>query len=135
MEGKMTTLTKLVDYFESAEDVSRGARKMSEQARDYTDNKQITEADRKIIEARGQPVIVINRIAPKVDFLCGMELRTRTDPKAYPRTQKHDKAADAVTDGIRYALDNNEFDQLASDVFENMVIEGTGGASVEVEQR
>ena len=131
----MTTLTKLSDYFEDAEETSRGARLLSEQSRDYRDNIQLTAEIRKALIARGQPPVVINRIAPKVEFLQGMELRTRTDPKAYPRTQKHDEAGDAVTDGIRYVLDNNEFDDMASAVFENMVVEGTGGISCEVEQR
>jgi len=70
------------------------------------------------------------RIKPKVDFLLGMERQTRTDPKAFPRTPAHEDAAEAATDSIRYVLDNNEFDYTRSDVFENMLVEGTGGAEV-----
>ena len=74
-------------------------------------------------------------IAPNVDTLKGLESQSRTDPKAYPRTPDHDEAADAATDGIRYVLDNNDFDTLGADCLEYMAIEGTGGCAVEVEPR
>jgi hypothetical protein len=63
-----------------------------------------------------------------------MERQNRTDPKAYPRTPDHDEGANAATDSIRYVCDNNNFQPLASDGFDNLLVEGTEGCAVEVSQ-
>jgi len=122
----------LQDHFDDAEEASRDARHKSELCRDYYDNIQLTAEEESALKKRGQPAVVINRIAPKVDFLSGVERRMRTDPKCFPRTPQHDEGADAATDSIRYVCDNNVFDGIASEVFEEIMIEGTGGATVEV---
>ncbi|MDB4726109.1 hypothetical protein OAF54_01640, partial [bacterium] len=127
------SLETLVEYFEDSADSTVSAREKSEQCRDYYDGIQLTEAEVSELTRRKQPPVVFNRIQPKVDFLLGTERKMRTDPKAFPRTPTHDHAADAVTDGIRYVCDNNNFDVLSSDVFENELIEGMGGVSVEVD--
>ena len=130
-------VTDLVEKFEEADRLSTNARRWSEKCRDYYDGNQYTAGEMAIFAERNQPPTVNNRIAPMVDFLLGIELRSRTDPKAYPRTldegAEHD--AEAATDSIRYVCDNNFFDNLASEVFENFLIEGPGGATVEVEKR
>jgi len=126
-------LETLIEYFEDAADASNDARVASERARDYYDGIQLTAAEIKELQRRKQPPTVFNRIQPKIDFLLGVETKNRTDPKAYPRTPNHDEAADAATDGIRYVCDNNNFDSISSNVFENELIEGTGGVAVEVD--
>ncbi len=127
----MIELTTLVEYFEDAEEATRDARLKSEQCRDYYDNKQLTAEVITTLNNRNQPPVVNNLIQPKVDFMLGAELEARTDPKAFPRTPLHDEGANAATDAIRFVLDNNVFDPKASDVFENMLVEGTGGVAVE----
>jgi len=133
MENGLTvTHDRLVKWFESAEDVSQDSRARSELCRDYYDNKQWTPAERKVLEDRKQPCLTLNRIAPKVDALITMEDRSKTDPKAYPRTPAHEEGADAATDALRYVCDNVGFDETRSDVFTCMEIEGTGGVEVYV---
>lgn len=126
------TLETLVQWFEDSADASDDARTWSEKCRDYYDGKQLNASEVKELNRRKQPATVFNRVQPKVDFLLGTEQRTRTDPKAFPRTPDHDEAADAATDAIRYIQDNNDFDRMSSGVFENEIIEGIGGISVEV---
>ena len=128
----MIELETLVQYFEDSASSSQDARVESERARDYYDGIQLTAEEQTELKKRQQPAVIFNRIAPKVDFLLGSERRTRTDPKAFPRTPNHDDAARVATEGIRYVQDNNNFDVMASDVFETGLIEGTGGISVEV---
>ena len=130
MEIKLETLTQ---WFEDSAKSSDDARVESERARDYYDGKQLTASEVNELRRRKQPPVVFNRIQPKIDFLLGSERRSRTDPKAFPRTPDHDEAADAATDGIRYVQDNNNFDEISSDVYESELIEGTGGISVEVD--
>ena len=128
-------LDTLVQYFNDSQDESIDARRKSEKSRDYYDNIQLTDEERTELKNRKQPPVVFNLTAQKVDFLLGTERQSRTDPKAYPRTPDSEDAANAVTDAVRFVLDNNDFDMVASNVFENMLIEGTGACSVEVKQK
>lgn len=124
------TLTQAIAYFEEAEELSLSSRTVAEKCRDYYDHKQITPHDAAILRKRKQPAIIRNRIQPKVDFLKGIELDTRTDPEASPRTPGDENAAQTATDSVRYVYDRNRFPAIKSDVFENLAIEGTGGAEV-----
>lgn len=117
------------DFLEATE----GARALSARCRDYRDNKQWTEEERAVLARRRQAPITVNRIAPKIDFIRGLEERSATDPQAYPRTRKHEASADAVTDALRFVADANEFDALSVDVLEFCAVEGYGGAVVDVE--
>lgn len=123
-------LARLVADFEAAEEASRNARAEAEQARDYYDGLQLTSSERAELRRRGQPEIIINRIKRKIDYLLGHERATRTDPKAYPRTQQHEGAAEAATDALRYVCDAERFDVKRSAVWENLLIEGFGAVEV-----
>jgi hypothetical protein len=128
-------LKRLVDQYEDFLTATQTARIASQRDRDYFDGKQWTTEEAKKLEDRGQAAIVVNRMAPRANSLLGTERQMRTDPKAYPRTRKHEKGAQAVTDALRYVADNTDFDQVASDDFEEVVIEGYSGALIEVVKR
>jgi hypothetical protein len=132
VEDSLSPLTQLVQWFESAEEASQNGRKESEQARDYYDGKQLTEAERKVLRKRKQPEVVINRIKRKIDFLRGLERQSRTDPVAYPRTAVHEEEAEAATDALRYVAQDQLFDMKRSAVWDNMLVEGMGGVEVGV---
>lgn len=118
--------------FREAIDQTEEERETAERCRDYYDGKQWTDEEVQALQKRGQPVIVSNRIAPKVNSLIGFEKRGRTDPKCYPRTPKHDAEADAATDALRFVCDQNRFNSIKSDVAENLTIEGCGAVTVTV---
>lgn len=126
-------LAKLRTWFENAEDASAEARAAAEMARDYYDGEQLTEDEIAALKARGQPIMVANRIKPKINYLRGMEKKSRMDPKAYPRNPGDEEAAQAATDSLRYVADAEVFDQTASMVWDNQLIEGFGGSDVIVE--
>lgn len=126
-------LAECIRQFQESCDATQAARADSEKCRDYFDGKQWTDDEQKKIKKRGQPVITDNRIQDKILSWLGTELATRTDPHAYPRTPQEARAAEAATDALRYVADQNHFAQCKSQVFENMLIEGTGGAEVVVE--
>jgi hypothetical protein len=126
----------LADYvkkFEDAEDTTSTARAQSEKSRDYVDNKHYTAAEITAIKAAGQAPLCIPRIKQKTDFMRGYEQKMRTDPKALPRTPKHEKDSEAATDVLRFIGDSNRFDQIRSAVFEHLYVEGYGGCDVTVE--
>ena len=126
-------LEQLVQWFDDYEEASFEARQLAEKDRDFYDGKQWTEDEENELEKRGQAASVFNRIAPKIDFILGMEAQTRTVPKAHPRTPVEEGGADAATDAVRFVMDFNDWDQERSDAGEDLFIEGTCGVDVRVE--
>lgn len=126
-------LTKLVGWFEEAEEATLDARTKSERDRDYYDGKQWTADEVATLKQRGQPAIAFNVIKSRVEFLLGLEKQQRRDPKAYYRNQPDEPAADAFTSGLRFAADSADFPAKRSKAWKNMVIEGYGGVEMYAE--
>jgi hypothetical protein len=122
----------MLRQFEEAFENSADERNDAELARDYYDGKQLTPDEITALQARKQPPVISNRIKPKIDALLGHEKRQRTDPKAYPRTPKHEEEANSVTDAIRFVCDQNRFPRIRSEAAESLFIEGVGAATVGV---
>ena len=131
-ESEADQLTRVVGYFESAEQATVDSRALAEKCRDYYDGDQWTAAEREALRKRKQPCTTINRIKPKVDFLLGMETQRRSLPKAYARTPKHETDAQAASDALRYVVEDQNFEVTRSKGFENMAIEGVAGVDVSV---
>lgn len=125
---KQDNLAQLIQWFEDSEEASYESRKLSERDRDYYDNKQLTSEEIATLNKRGQPDIINNVIQSKIDFIIGWEAANRADPKAFPRTQKDDDAAEAATDGLRYVKDDTDLEQHFSSSWECMNVEGYNGA-------
>lgn len=126
-------LTQLIQYFEESEITSQDARWEAERARDYFDGRQYTAEEIAILRKRRQPPVVNNYVKRKIMLLLGMERRGRSDPKAFPRTDTEGNRADVATQVLRYIADDQRFDVVRSSVYENLMIEGYGGAEVIVE--
>lgn len=128
-----TDLDRVVTWFEAAEDITADSRALSERDADYYDGKQLTDDEVKILKRRGQPPIVNNRIKPKIDFNLGQEVKTRTDPKAFPRNPGIDEdSANAATDALRFACDSTKFPRVRSAAWEDGQKYGTYGAQIVV---
>lgn len=128
-------LTRLIEWVDEADQATEDARAMSERCRDYYDSKQLSDAEVKALKKRKQAPVVVNRVKPKMDGLMGMERANKTTAKAYGRTPKHEKAADGATEGIRYVLQDNFYDQIRSAAWDNLLIEGSGGIEVIAEDK
>lgn len=129
---ELDTLKAMV---EAAAATTSDARSMSEQARDYYDGYQYTDEEVQELKRRKQPIITNNRIQRKIDAMVGIEQRGRTDPKALGRTPAHDEAADIATQALMFVDDETRFDVKRSQAFENLLVEGYGGAEIVVEQK
>lgn len=122
-----------VEQYESYIDATEEARAAAERDRDYRNLKQWTDEQKK--ELNGRPPVVIDYISRKADYFIGIEQEQRTDPKALPRTPKHDDASDVITDVLRYVEEDQRIDELATDCFENLVVEGVSAAIIDVEPK
>ena len=111
------------------------ARELSQRCRDYFDHKQWSAAEAAKLQQRKQAPIVVNRIKPKVEGLIGLYKLRQSDPKAFPRTKKHEKASHVVTDGLRYVADRTNFDLTRLNVAEDFFVEGYAGAFVNVSRK
>lgn len=128
MEGDVS---KFDQQFRSFLTATQEARENAERDRDFVDLKQWSAEERATLLARGQAPVVFDYVRAQVDYFIGMERDTRQDPKAFPRTQQHQDAADACTDALRYVADNNDLPQTFSDGFESLLVEGSEAAIVE----
>ena len=133
-ETDQDTLSRLVEMYESAEQSTADSRELCERDRDYKLGEQWTEAEVSTLKKRKQPVITINRIGPKVDFLLGMETQRRRDPRAFPRTPDDEEGATAATDALRFVMESNRWDRVRSECFDDFLVEGTCGADVRVRE-
>jgi hypothetical protein len=112
-----------------------GSRALAEKCRDYKNGDQLSEEERRALKKRKQPPVIDNKIQDKCDTLIGIEQQTRTDPKAYPRTPKHDKDAEAATDALRYIKDDSRFTEVTTAAYDNLVVEGLCAGEVIIEKR
>ena len=123
-------LDKLKQWFSDSESASFDSRALSEKDRDYLDGNQLTSEEIAELKSRGQPIVVMNRIRSKVNWMRGLEMQRRTDPKGFARQGTDQQGADAMTDAMRFVVDNTKFTGIRSKVWDNMLIEGFGGAEV-----
>jgi hypothetical protein len=133
MEGGLTDDLLLESYrmkFERAAEQGQVGYDLAAKCRDYYDGKQLTAEEIAEMTRRKQPPTVINRVRRKVDWLRGLEMQSRTDPRAFPRTPQHEQGADAITDAIRYVCDDTDLDRKTSMAWDNLMIEGIGAVEV-----
>lgn len=120
-------------WFRSYEQNKAGEMKEAREARQYYHDKQWTDEERTKLKARGQQDTVRNRIKRKVDFLVGIEQRLRRDPRAYPRTPKHEKDADTATAGLRFVCDTYGWSSVSSESMHNGLVSGIGIAFIGID--
>ncbi len=130
-------MPELKDYqrmFIAAEDASFDEREEAEKHRDFYCGYHFTDKELGTYQQRGQLPVVYNRIKRKIDHMTGVELQIRTRPKALARTpDTDDKDTEAVTNSVRYVLDNNRFDKQRSNGFNEYLIEGSMGFEITVQ--
>lgn len=120
---------RFVEQYESYVDATEEARAAAERDRDYRNLKQWT--DEEVRKLAGRPAVVIDYISRKADYFVGIEQEQRTDPKALPRTPQHENASDAITDVLRFVEEDQRIDEIATDCFENLIVEGVCAAIID----
>lgn len=119
-----------VARFEEAEESSKDAREEALTARRYYDGNQLTAAEMAAIRDAGQMPRVFNRVRRKVDWLLGLELQSRVDPKAMARTPNAEADASSATDALRYVSDAADWDKKRSGAWLDVLIGGLSAVEV-----
>ena len=65
--------------------------------------------------------------------MCGLERKSRTDPKAFARNPPTRTRPTPRPRGYDYISDDNNFPLIRSDVYENLMVEGVGGGELGLE--
>ena len=135
MENSLMDIKDLTQQFDSYLNYTQEARALSERDQDYDDHHQWTDAEIDKLTARNQAPVVINRVKTKVNLLTGIQTKTRTQPRALPRTPQHEEAADAATEALRFVVDNTNFQVKSSACFRDQMVPGYGGCIIEFEEK
>lgn len=124
----------LRDCVDEFMELTRDGRDLSERCRDYYDGKQWTAEAVAALKKRKQAPIVNNRIKVKHNGLLGLTSIRKGDPQAFPRNVDHDSAAaEAATDGLRYAADKTNLNPTFLECADNFWCEGYCGANIILE--
>ena len=102
-------LSRLEDYVTRWSDGMALALKRAREAQAFADGDQLTDDDRRVLIGRGQPAVIVNRIAPAINGTIGVVDRGRADPKALPRTPVDEDSANLATDTLRYIADKSRY--------------------------
>jgi hypothetical protein len=101
-------------------------------SRRYYHGSQWTTEQIRVMKTRKQPVMTFNRVARKIDGVVGLIERLRQDPKAYPRTPKHEEGAELATAAVRYVLDEQEWKAKSPQSAQDGAVDGIGGIEIEL---
>ncbi len=99
-------------------------------ARHYYHGDQLTKAELDTLKERRQPPTIRNKIDRKINGVVGLIERLKQDPKAYPRTPKHEDGAEVATATVRYVLDVNNWDALAANSARDGAVNGLFGVEL-----
>lgn len=131
---QLPTLDTLKRLFLESSQITQPERVMARKHRRYYDGR-IEEKLRQQLKRKRQPDFVINRVRPGVEGMVGVVDRGKSDPRAYPRNDQDEAAAEVATDCLRYVSDANRWPRNKLEAFRNICIEGTAAVIVEVDGR
>jgi len=97
-----------------------------QEAEDFYDGKQWTAKEIAKLEARRQPIVVINLIKPRIDGVIGDFLGRRVMTRAIDRGSGDFETAKFVTEALRYVEIQNRFDDQEEKVASDQFVGGQG---------
>lgn len=99
-------------------------RPLADKCADYYDGNQITPEMAEELERRGQPSLVHNLIAPTIDGVLGLEVKTRTDAKLVADDDEGLPVIDAMNQELHEAARISMTDRACADAFAGMIKSG-----------
>lgn len=127
------SLEELKKHFDDFRSTMQNSRKQCAIDDDYYHGKQLTTEEIRVINARGQPTVVENRIRIAVNGVTGMVANSKTEPRCWPRTPNDDDSASVATDILRYVADRNHFHKMKGECARDYLTPGTAAVMVVVD--
>lgn len=111
--GSKKTIDRLQKMLRQAKWAERRWRKRADESWEFYDGVQWTSEDKLTLQDRKQAPVTINRVAPTIDLVLGLQVTQPMDWIAKPVGLQDDGVADAASAALKYvASQNNAFDTL-----------------------
>jgi hypothetical protein len=137
-ENELAVLAKVRGWFEQAVQSAAYAawRAEAEECWNFYDGAQWTGEEVQKLAEQGQPALVINKIASRIDNVAGSEVagRTRVVYRSRSGNAEEEAAAQAMTDVALWVAERSEQAQELSRVFKAGLVGGIGWLDVGVEE-
>lgn len=127
--------TRYRKMFDEARDGLNEARDRAFKSRDYYDDKQLNDKQRRALRARKQPEAIRNRIKPAVNGVLGILEQSKVDPRAYPRNPADENSADVASKTLRFIADKARFHKQKIDAADNHLVEGVAAGIVGIDDK
>jgi hypothetical protein len=112
-ESDKKTIERLQKLLRQAKHADDRWRKRAEEGMAYYDGDQWREGDKRVLEGRRQAPVTINRIAPTIDLVVGLQVTQPIDWVAKPVGMQDDGVAEAATAALKtISIQNDVFDKV-----------------------
>jgi len=101
-------------------------RKRAQESWEFYDNDQWTSADKEALRQRRQAPVVINRIAPTIDLVVGLQVTQPIDWVAKPVGLDDDGVAQAMSAALKFVARQNNAFHVTIDAYRDSLIYGIG---------
>lgn len=101
-------------------------RKRAQECWEFYDNDQWTSADKEALRQRRQAPVVINRIAPTIDLVVGLQVTQPIDWVAKPVGLDDDGVAQAMSAALKFVARQNNAFHVTIDAYRDSLIYGIG---------
>lgn len=125
-ESDAKLVVRLQKMLKQAKNADSRWRKRSKENWEFYDNEQWTAADKEALRQRRQAPIIINRIAPTIDLVVGLQVTQPMDWVAKPVGLDDDGVADAMTAALKFVSRQNNAFQMTIDAYRDSLIYGIG---------
>jgi hypothetical protein len=125
-ESDAATIRRLRKLTRQAQNACNRWHKRAKECWEFYDNEQWTSADKEALRQRRQAAVTINRIAPTIDLVVGLQVTQPVDWTARPVGLQDDNVAQAMSAAMKFvAVQNNAFDTLI-DAYRDSLVYGIG---------
>jgi hypothetical protein len=119
-------IKRLRSMVKQAQNACNRWHKRSKECWEFYDNEQWTSADKEALRQRRQAPITINRIAPTIDLVVGLQVTQPVEWNARPVGLQDDSVAQAMSAAMKFvSIQNNSFDTLI-DAYRDSLVYGIG---------
>lgn len=134
-EGRKGDITKYMKYVTDFVGNTSTNRRQQKVDVGYYHGDQLTPYEMDRLNARGQPILIINRVRAAVNGILGVVVQKKTQPKAWPRTPKDEDSADVATDTLRFLSDSTDMRNKLVEADTDLLNAGNGALMITVDQK
>jgi len=125
-ESDARLVKRLQKMLRQAKSADSRWRKRAQECWEFYDNDQWTSADKEALRQRRQAPVVINRIAPTIDLVVGLQVTQPIDWVAKPVGLDDDGVAQAMSAALKFVARQNNAFHITIDAYKDSLIYGIG---------